>query len=99
MRIVISKSGVPIRLTDERWEHVTQRHAELTGLKSEVLDALASPDRVVAGGAGESLAVREMSAGKWLVVVYREEGGGGFVITAFTTRRGRSLPRRKQLWP
>jgi hypothetical protein len=37
--------------------------------------------------------------GKLLVVVYREAGGDGFVITAFLTRRLSQLDRRKQIWP
>jgi hypothetical protein len=55
--------------------------------------------RIYAGGAGELLAAREFEAGKWLVVVYKEIGDDGFVITAFLTRRVASLERRKQLWP
>jgi hypothetical protein len=37
--------------------------------------------------------------GKYIVVVYREQENDGFVITAFLTRRIRSLERRKQVWP
>ncbi|MFA7242215.1 MAG: hypothetical protein WC091_19055 [Sulfuricellaceae bacterium] len=47
----------------------------------------------------ECLAIQEVEKGKWLVVVYREQGSDGFVITAFLTRRIRSLDGRKQLWP
>jgi hypothetical protein len=96
---VTSKNEIPIRLTDERWTHITQEHAELTDLRDEVMKAIAEPVRVAEGGAGELLAVRELQLGKYLVVVYREGVGDGFVITAFLTRRIRSLERRKQLWP
>lgn len=95
----VSKNGISIRLTDERWAHITEEHCELAGLKQEVLGTLADPSRVLAGGAGETLAVRELEAGKYLVVVYREGRRDGFVITAFLTRRIGSLNRRKQLWP
>jgi hypothetical protein len=71
---VTSRNSIPIRLTDERWAHISDEHGEL-------------------------LAAREIDAGKWLVVVYRELGHDGFVITAFLTRRLASLERRKQLWP
>jgi hypothetical protein len=97
--IVLSKSGVPIRLTDERWAHITEEHDELTGLRSEVLQTIAEPKRIIAGRAGELLALRELEKGKWLVVVYRELGDDGFVITAFSTHRLRSFERRKQTWP
>lgn len=94
-----SKSGVPIRLTDERWAHVTEEHCELAGLRTEVLETIADPARIVSGADGELLAVREFQPGKFMIVVYRESDGDGFVITAFFTRRANSLDRRKQLWP
>ena len=50
-------------------------------------------------GAGELLAVREHEPGKWLVVVYRELNGDGFIITAFETSRIARLRRRRQIWP
>jgi len=95
---VTSKHGVAIRLTDERWAHVTEEHCELAGLRAEVLETVAEPTRVLAGGAGERLAVREIEAGKALVV-YREARTDGFIITAFLTRRLAALNRRRQLWP
>jgi len=94
-----SKNGVPIRLTDERWSHVTEEHAELAGLRLEVLETIAQPERVLAGRAGEQFAVRQLGEGKWLVAVYRELESDGFVITAFLTRRLQSFTRRRQLWP
>jgi hypothetical protein len=96
---VISRTGIPIRLTDERWTHITEEHCELAGLRSDVLETVTRPARVLAGGAGELLAVAELATGKFLVVVYRERQRDGFVITAFLTRRTASLNRRKQLWP
>lgn len=39
------------------------------------------------------LALREIEAGKFLVVVYRELQNDGFVITAFVTRRETSLSK------
>lgn len=94
-----SKNGVDIRLTAERWVHVTEQHCEMAGWKSEVLETIAFPERILSGNDGECLALHEVETGKWLVVVYREQDGDGFVITAFLTRRIRSLDRRKQLWP
>jgi hypothetical protein len=96
---VISKNGIAVRLTDERWAHITEEHCELAGMRLEVLETVYRPTRILAGGGGEFLAVRELEAGKFLVVVYRELGDSGFIITAFLTRRIRSLDRREQLWP
>jgi hypothetical protein len=80
---VFSRNGVPIRLSDERWAHITEEHCELAGLRLEVMESIAQPERVLAGGAGELLAVREMEPGKWMAAVYREFKDDGFVITAF----------------
>ena len=96
---VYSKNGAPIRLTDERWEHITEEHGELTGLRSEILETVANPAWIFAGKQGELLAVRETEPGKYLVVVYRESQNDGFIITAFLTRRLHALQRRQQLWP
>jgi plasmid stabilization system protein ParE len=97
--LVLSKHGVPIRLTDERWSHITEEHCELAGLRSEVLDAIVQPERILLGGDEEHLAIRELEKGKHLVVIYREGTDDGFIITAFVTRRVRSLVRRRQVWP
>lgn len=99
MTTAISKNGVLIRLTDERWSHITEEHCELAGLRLEVLETISNPERVLAGGAGEKLAVRKLALEKWLVVVYRESERDGFIITAFVTRKIQSLNKREQLWP
>jgi len=36
--IAISVNGVPIRLTDERWEHIIDGHADLANYRDDVLD-------------------------------------------------------------
>ena len=69
---VSSKNGVPIRLTDERWAHITEEHGELTGLRPEIVETVANPTAIFAGNRSELLAVREVEPGKYLVVVYRE---------------------------
>lgn len=96
----LSRAGVPIRLTDERWAHIAEEHCELAGLREEVIATVGDAGTVVAGTSGELLALRTMEDGKTLVVVYRETGrDDGFVITAFLTRRLASLERRTQVWP
>lgn len=97
--IATSKNGIEIRLPDERWQHILTGHGELPEMQQAVLDTIADPERILAGGAGELLAVREIEEGKWLVVAYREMDGDGFVITAFMTRRAQALDRRTQRWP
>ena len=97
---VLSRNEIPIRLTGERWSHIVEEHSEMAGLREEVLQTISDAERIVAGNAGELLAVRLVEAGKAIVVVYREVSlEDGFVITAFLTRRLASLDRRKQIWP
>ena len=96
---VISKNGVAIVLTDERWLHVVHGHPEMAHNRSKILETVGSPDRILEGGAGELLAVKQSGARGWLVVVYKEGVDAGFVITAFRTTRSASLDRRRQLWP
>jgi len=101
MFIVRSASGVPIRLTSERWEHITRRHVEMVRLREQVLRTITQPDFVQQGDEGTLLAVRRLTdaplAGKFVVVVYREVGpDDGFVLTAYLTRR--PAPWREIVW-
>ena len=95
----LSKNGVTIRLTDERWAHITEEHCELAGSRLEVLEAVEDPSRILAGSNGELLAVKEISGGIHLVVVYREVEDDGFIITAFMTSKTEWLNRRNKIWP
>ena len=96
---VLSQNGIPIRTTDERWAHITEEHSELAGLRLEVMETVAHPIRILPGKAGGFLAVQEINRKRYIVVVYREVDGDGFVITAFLTSRVNSLNRRVQVWP
>ncbi len=97
--MVTSKNGIPIRLTAERWAHITEEHCELAGLREEVLETVSDATVVFEGNHGELLAVKERERGKYLVAVYRENVRDGFIITAFKTKRYASLAKRRQLWP
>jgi hypothetical protein len=100
MEIVGSKNGVPIRLTEERWLHITEEHSEMAGYYFEVLDTVQDPKAIYEGKAGELLAVKEVEPGKYMVAIYKEmDKMDGFVITAFLTRRIKQIERRAKLWP
>ncbi len=100
MNVVRSKSGVPIRLTEERWLHITEEHSEMAGYYFEVLETVQEPKTIYAGRYGELLAAREVERGKYLIVVYKEVSKeDGFVITSFLTRRISQIERRTKLWP
>jgi hypothetical protein len=101
MIVVRSRGGVPLRLTDERWRHIESGHRELVGQRDRVLETVSSLELVQSGDRGELLACRFYEhtpvTRKYLVVAYRELGGGdGFVLTAYFTRR--PSPRRRTVW-
>ena len=101
MLIVHSRNGVPVRLTEERWQHIVRRHPEMDNQRERVLEALAEPDMIQQGDFGEVLAVRFYPetplTRKFLVVVYREVSPeDGFILTAYLTSR--PLARRVAIW-
>nr|HDO81520.1 hypothetical protein [Candidatus Bathyarchaeota archaeon] len=93
----ISKNGIPIRLTEERWFHIVENHDELAGLSDEVLLTVEDPEFIVKGWTDEFLAVRKINE-KYLVVVYRELENDGFIITAFITKKVGEVLRRGVVW-
>lgn len=92
-----SKTGIPIRLTDERWAHITDEHHELADLRTEVLETVFQPERLLRVAMGKYW--RYFKLKRFLAAIYREVVDDGFIITGFLTRGIRSLERRKQLWP
>ena len=98
--VAFSRTGTPIRLTDERWRHIVAGHPELADLRSAVLQTIAAAAGVVLGADGAHIAFRFVEPRKALVVVYREvRHDDGFVITAFLTRRLAAFERRTSVWP
>jgi len=101
MLIVRSQNGVPIRLTEERWQHIIHRHPEMDNQREWVLETVAEPDMIQQGDFGEVLAIRFYPetplTSKFLVVAYRELGpDDGFILTAYLTSR--PSDRRVMLW-
>lgn len=81
---VESIDGVPIRLTDERWEHILGEHPYMSGYYEAVLDAVENPEFVLRGHKKAKVAVINLGRRKWLLVSYREiSKSDGFIVTAF----------------
>jgi len=92
----VSRGGVPIRLTEERWFHIVENHDDLAGYYDEVLDTVENPDMIIQGDEGALVAAKRMAPRRHLAVVYKElTADDGFVVTAYFTRR---LARRTVLW-
>ena len=101
MLIVHSHNGVPIRLTEERWQHVMHRHPDMETQHEWVLETLVEPDMIQEGDFGTLLAARLYPetplTRKYLVVVYRETSSeDGFVLTAYLASQ--LSARRDTLW-
>jgi hypothetical protein len=75
MDAAISKNGVPIRLTEERWFHIVETHDEMAGRYDEVLSAIELPDYIIQGY-GDALVALKLIGKK-----------DGFVIAAFLTNK------------
>jgi len=100
LHTAVSKKMTVIRLTPERWQHISQNHPELGGYLFDILDCVQNPDEIRNGSSGELLAVKRLEIDRVLVVAYREGGGSdGFVITAFITKRLQWLEKRIKIWP
>ena len=96
-RIIKSISGKLIRLTVERWQHIKERHPEVSAHKRKVLKTISDPDVVTRGWTDELIAIRKFET-QDLVVVYKEEMEEGFIITAFFIRSRIYFKKRGVIW-
>jgi hypothetical protein len=88
MDIVVSKNGIPIRLTEERWFHIIENHDDLAGYYDDVLYTIEDPDYIIEGYRKALIALKKVTKSKFLAVVNREVSKeDGFVITAYFTSK------------
>lgn len=81
---VNSINQVPIRLTEERWEHIVDEHPELSSYVDDILAAVADPEYILRGQGGTLIGVLNLGRRTFLHVIYREVSkDDGFIITAF----------------
>ncbi|MBI4489009.1 MAG: hypothetical protein HY694_07970 [Deltaproteobacteria bacterium] len=96
MDTAISRNGVPIRLTEERWFHIVESHDDLAGHYDDVLDTVENPDFILRGYGGALIALKGVARKTYLAVIYKElSRNDGFVITAYFTSR---ISRRLIIW-
>jgi hypothetical protein len=97
MEVASSKNRVPIRLTEERWQHIIENHDELAECQDDVLGTVENPDWITRGQRGSLIAWRAYGRRGFLCVHYKElTEDDGFVITAYLARRGKKAQR---VWP
>ncbi len=101
MDIAVSKNNVPIRLTSERWQHITTGHPEIAGYYYEILEVIENPDTIYGGNNDANIAIRKLPErlDKFVVVVYKEvSANDGFVVTAHFSKTKQEFQKKKVLW-
>lgn len=102
----VSKNGISIRLTGERWKHICLMHPNLQEKQDQVLGTVKNPDYIFKGKGEELLAVSALSKRGYFVVVYKEtlllrnkeSESDGFIITAFETTDKLWLFKKELIW-
>lgn len=99
--IVISKNGIPIKLTHKQWAHILESHDYMAGNLDLVFESLEDPDFIVEGWTNELIALKHYKktsiSEKYVVIVYKE-GKDGFIITAFMTSKHDKILKRGVIW-
>lgn len=101
MHLVTSKNGVSIRLTDERWTHITTGHHEVADYLFEILATFENPEVIYEGNEKGLIAVKSFPelSDKFVAVIYKEvSADDGFVITAFVSNKKQEFEKKKVLW-
>ncbi len=94
--IVKSINDVPIRLTDERWDHILDGHPYMSGFYEDVPNAISYPEFIIRGNKGVKIAVVNLGRRRWLHVFYRElNQSDGFIISALIDEY---VEKSKILW-
>ena len=101
--VIKSKNEVSIRLTSERWTHITTSHTDMNDNKDLLFKTVETPDMILKGVNGELRAVRFYQkthlGPKYLMVAYKELSyGEGFIITAYKTSKVDKIVKRGVIW-
>ena len=51
---LIAKSGLTIRLSEERWQHIAEQHPEFVNLYPSVIQTVEDPGKMLEGNDGET---------------------------------------------
>lgn len=96
LETVYSIAGVPLRLTEERWEHIVDAHPYMTAYYEAMLDAVEDPEYILPGHQGSLVAVQVFGKKRILHVMYRELSVmDGFIITAYIKP---SFDKKRSIW-
>jgi hypothetical protein len=96
-----SINNVSIRLTDERWHHITIGHPEMADYFYEIFETIENPNIIYEGNYGGLIAVsgKFIEINKFIIVIYKElSNEDGFVITAYCSNKIQQFEKKKILW-
>lgn len=81
-------AGRTVELTEERWEHICERHPEIVDFEMSVLPAVEAPDHRCFGRATneEWCYFRTDAPSNWLKVVVAYGEARGHIVTAYARR-------------
>jgi len=99
--IAISKNNVPIRLSEERWQHISTGHPEIAAYYDEILETVENPEVIYLGQFDEFIAIGSVIVPerKFIVVVYKEiSSADGFIITAYISNKQQKFEKKEVLW-
>jgi hypothetical protein len=101
MDIAVSKNNVPIRLTEERWHHISTGHPEIADYYFEILETIENPKIIYEGNLGGLIAIslKLEQSDFFIVVIYKEISiEDGFILTAYLTNKEQKFDKKKVLW-
>ncbi len=100
-RILTDFEGKPVRLTEERREHILE-HPEMATLETALDDTILNPETVVQSRSDPEAHlyyrhyVGTVIGDKFLCVVVKVAGADAFIVTAYLTDR---VKKGVQIWP
>jgi len=101
MAVLIDYEGRTIRLTDERWKHISE-HPEMAGMRGALEETLRAPEEVQESVSDPVARLyyryyhRTMVGGKYLCAVVKMAAEDAFVVTAYLTDR---MKKGRIVWP
>ncbi len=100
--IAISKNRIPIRVTYKQWVRIVESHDYMSGNIDLVLESIENPDYIVRGWTDELISMKHYEetciSQKYVIVIYKEDGKDGFVISAFMTSKEDKILKRGIIW-
>ena len=98
LRKVNSRNKVTIRLTNERWIHISKNHDDVSGYFEDILKTIENPEYIKRGYKNSLVALKNYGKKGYLCVIYKEVSKKeGFIITAYFSKYI-NLKDRNLIW-